>query len=137
MKFLTSLILILFSTSAFAGPGDGPIVPWPTNVIRETIHIDEIEGDWAAYASNSVWLIKIKQEDLEFGRSSIQIKSSALFTRQAAGWLYAGDRIFWGRLIMDSTHAAAFVIFKDQDGTKLRLAKGNGRYLDLKLYRTK
>lgn len=137
MKFLTSLLFILFSAFAFAGPGDGPIVPWPTSVVREDICIEDIQGEWVAYAHNSIWFINIQQKDMEPERSSIEIKSAALFTRQAAGWLMSADRIFWGELTMDATHRSAFVIFKDADGTKLRLAKGNGRYLDLKLYRTK
>nr|WP_295905721.1 hypothetical protein [uncultured Bdellovibrio sp.] len=137
MKFLTSLLLILISVVAFARSGDGPTVPWPTSIDRESIFTEDLQGEWVAYGHNSVWYINIDQKDMEPERSSIQIQSAALFTRKASGWFLSADRIFYGKLKMDENHETAFVIFRDYEGTKLRIATGSHRFLDLKLYRTK
>lgn len=137
MKLLISILLMLLNFSAFAGPGDGPIVPWPTSIDRESIDLDDLQGEWVAFEHNSVWHIQIRGPEDGSDYSTIFISSAALFTRKATGWFAQADHIFYGQLIMDSTHESSFVIFKDRDGTKLRLMTGPNRFLDLKLFRTK
>ncbi|KHD89973.1 MAG: hypothetical protein OM95_00075 [Bdellovibrio sp. ArHS] len=135
MKFLSTLLLILFSSFAFAGPGDGPIVPWPTSVTREALTDTQVYGRWVAYEHHAIWFVNIQKDPLEIGRSYISISSDALFTHKAVGSLYTGDNVMWGKLIMDATHSAAIVLYKDAEGTKLRIAKGRNRYVELKLSR--
>ena len=137
MKFLISILLILINFGAFAGPGDGPVVPWPTSIDRENIDLDDLQGEWVAFEHNSVWHIEIQQPEDGSDYSTILITSAALFTHKATGWFVPADRIFYGQLVMDEKHETSFVIFKDRDGTKLRLKLGPDRFLDLKLFRTK
>ncbi|KYG64215.1 hypothetical protein AZI87_13310 [Bdellovibrio bacteriovorus] len=138
MKLLSSFMAVFIMTSfSFAGPGDGPIVPWPTSVVREALNETTIYGDWVAYEHNAVWYINIQKDPLEIGRASIAISSGAVFTHKAVGSLYRGDNVFWGKLVMDANHSAAIVLYKDYEGTKLRIAKGHNRYVDVKLYRQK
>lgn len=135
MKLLISLILILFCSTTFAGPGDGPIVPWPTTAL-ERISAEDLQGEWVAYTDDSVWLIRVWPMNLNVGASYLEMESAALFTRQAFAWLYCAGNVVWGTLIMDDNHEANFLIYKDHEGTKMRLNKGRGRYIDIKLYRT-
>ncbi len=137
MKLLTALVLVLFSVVAEARSGDTPIFPWPTSVDRKALFLEDLQGDWVAYGHNAVWHIHIEATDMEPERAEIQISSAALFTRKASGWLLAADRIYYGKIKMDEKHEAALVIFKDQEGTKVRLSRSQGRFLDLKLFLAK
>lgn len=138
MKKLTSLLLLLFCTSAFAtGNGTGPTVPWPTSIVnKHELLFEDLRGDWIGYSQNSLWFVHI---DYNFsspeGLASIEIRSNALFTSQAFGWLRSWDKIFWGEVTMDDNHKTAFILYKDGDGTKLRIGKNAKTYYDIKLYR--
>lgn len=135
MKLLVAFFITILSTSAFARRGGDPTVPWPTNVIREQFYLEEIRGEWVAYSHNTVWLIRVLPQSNN--RLLLMIRSEALFTNKGTGLLYANDNVFWGQLIMDGNHISAALIYKDQEGLKLRIAKDLDTYYDLELYRTR
>lgn len=136
MKLLVALFLILTSSWAFAGPGDGPIVPWPTSVNRQDLLFEDLKGEWVAYSHNSLWFIKIEYDySSPEGLAKIEVKSSELFTSYAVGWLQSWNRIYWGELVMDKNHKVTFIAYKDAEGTKIRIGKDSRQYFDLKLYR--
>lgn len=134
MKFLMPLLLTWFCTPTYAGPGDGPIVPWPTSV-RETIQVEELLGTWVAYDFNSVWNINIYPLLPGSNVVYVDIQSAALFTQNAQGILNDGDGLFWGDIIMDESHRSQILIYRDSEGTKLRLGKNKNKFFDMKLYR--
>lgn len=136
MKFLTSLLFVLLSPVAFAGPGDGPIVPWPTSVV-EDIFVDDIKGPWAAYDHNSVWFIDIDLDVENENSALITVRSAALFGHFATGSIRGLNHFFCGEITMDETHRAGVIIFRDHDGYKLRISDRTHRYRDMQLFRIK
>lgn len=136
MKSLIILILTVFSLSSFAarGPGDGPIVPWPTSVSLMQVTCEELDGDWVAFSHSTLWFVTFNMRPGQF-LSSLNIKSNALFTHKAVGWLEPADRLFFGKIAMDSNHIYDVIVFKDREGTKLRVVKGTNKYFDLQLLR--
>lgn len=136
MKILASLILTLFCSPSFAGPGDGPIVPWPTSV-RELIAIEDIQGSWTGYSHNTIWNVDIYPAVGVSDVGVIRIRSEALFTNRAQGLLNDSNGFFWGEVFMDLRHRAMVIIYKDRDGTKLRLVNTtNQKFYDIKLFPT-
>lgn len=137
MKIIASLILTLFCSLSFAGPGDGPIVPWPTS-LRENIVIEDIQGSWIGYSHNSIWNIDIYSAVGVSDVGVIRIRSEALFTNKAQGLLNDSNGFFWGEVIMDLKHRAMVIIYKDTEGTKLRIVNTtNQKFHDIELYPAK
>lgn len=135
MKHLILLLLTVFSLSAKAGPGDGPIVPWPTSVSLQNITCEDLQGEWVAYSHNTIWFVNLEMRPDAI--STVRITSNALFTHKATGWLEAGDRLFYGKLAMDHKHIYNVIVFRDREGTKVRVIQGPQKYFDLKLYNRK
>lgn len=136
MKHLILLILTVFSLSATArGPGDGPIVPWPTSVSLHNITCEDLQGEWVAYSHNTIWFVNLEMRPDAL--STIRMTSNALFTHKAKGWLEPGDRLFYGKLAMDSNHIYDVIVFRDSEGTKIRVIQGANKFFDLKLYTRK
>lgn len=135
MKILASLLFTLFCSYAFAGPGDGPIVPWPTS-LREDILMEDIQGSWIGYIHNSIWFVDIHPAIGRDDSAVIRVASMALFTHKAEGLLNSQGGLFMGEIVMDENHRASLLIFKDGDGTTLRMAEKNNRFHDIKLYKT-
>lgn len=136
MKFLIILLLTVCSLSTQArGPGDGPIVPWPTTVGLERLTCEELQGNWTAYSHNTIWFLELYMDSTEGALSTLRIRSNALFNNKGNGWLEYDGRLFFGKLVLDHTHIYDIFLFKDRDGTKLRIAQGPLKYYDLKLYR--
>lgn len=134
MKFIASLILTLFCSLSLAGPGDGPIVPWPTS-IREDLVIEDIQGSWIGYSHNSIWNIDIYSAVGISDVGVIRIRSEALFTNKAQGLLNDSNGFFWGEVTMDLRHRAIVILYKDSEGTKLRLVNTTTqKFHDIKLY---
>lgn len=137
MKSILSLVLLFAASTSFAGPGATPVFPWPTSIVnKHELLFEDLRGDWIGYSNNSLWFVNI---DYNFsspeGLASIEIRSNALFTSQAVGWLQSWDKIFWGEVTMDDNHKTSFILYKDGDGTKLRIGKSAKTYYDIKLYR--
>ncbi len=137
MKFLVLLFLFFSSSLSFAGPGDGPIVPWPTSIVnKHELLFEDLRGEWVGYSQNTLWFVNI---DYNFsspdGLASIEIRSSALFTTYGFGWLQNWEKVFWGEVTMDDNHKTSFIIYKDTEGTKLRMGKNSKSYFDVILYR--
>lgn len=137
MKLLISLLLTFFSWAALAGPGDGPIVPWPTSVTRQNITSEELLGNWVTFSHNTIWFLEVTPDKGIEGVLYLTLKSNALFTHQGSGYVFPDERIFWGDLIMDKSHVSRIAIFRDQEGVKLRISAKPNSYYDLKLYRVK
>lgn len=136
-KVLAGLLVLASSVFAHADPGTIPVFPWPTSVgPKQEILFEDLRGEWVGYGQNSLWFVHI---DYNFsspdGLASIEIKSNAIFTSFATGWLQSWDKIFWGEMTMDDSHKTSFIIYKDAEGTKLRMGKNSKSYFDVILYR--
>lgn len=135
MKTLLLVLLAVFSISAHArGPGGDPVIPWPTFVSLTPVTCEQLQGDWVAYDHNSIWFVNLEMREGD-ALSTLRIKSNALFTHKATGWLEADGPLFYGKIAMDPTHFYDVIVFRDLDGTKIRIIKGPQKYFDLKLYR--
>ncbi len=137
MKLILSLLFsfcALGTQSAWAGPGDGPVVPWPTKSLRYEINLEAVAGEWFGFAHNSIWFVKISPLEDMPEVSAITLDSRAIFKGSAAGLLTADDRLLVGVVYMDENHTETLLIFKDIDGTKLRMQSGQHDYVDIKLY---
>lgn len=132
---LTLSCLIFLTFPASAGPGDGPIVPWPSLISPETIVPHTLTGEWVAYANDSIWYINIDCDRLYSKLASITINSNAIRNHMAKGWLEAQDNILLGTVSVDSTHIYGVMLFADQHNLFLRVATGQNRYFDLTLHR--
>ncbi|MBV2169981.1 MAG: hypothetical protein KUL82_14855 [Bdellovibrio sp.] len=137
MKLLIPLLLTFLSLAAFAGPGDGPIVPWPTSINRQNITSEELIGNWVTFSHNTIWFLEVTPDDGIEGVLYLSLKSNALFNHKATGYVFPDERIFWGDLIMDKNHISRIAIFRDRDGLKLRISSKQDTFHDLKLYRVK
>lgn len=135
MKILASLLLTLFCSCAVAGPGDGPIVPWPTS-LREDLLIEDIQGSWTGYSHNTIWFIDIYPAVGIDDVVVIRISSQALFTHKAQGLLNSNGGLFAGEVFMDPNHRASILVFKDGKGTTLRIADKHKKFYDVRLYKT-
>lgn len=125
MKSLIFLMSFLFLSASFAGPGDGPIVPWPTNVERQEIIAEDLHGTWVAYGDNTLWFVTIAMDAQDAKRVNIDIESNGLFTGKASGWMYSGKKLFWGTVQMDDRHASGVVVYRDSHGIKMRIYSRN------------
>lgn len=137
MKLILSLFLSFFALGAqntWAGPGDGPVVPWPTKSLRYDINLENVVGEWFGFAHNSIWFVKVSMIEDMPEVSSITIDSRAIFKGYAAGLLTEDDRMLVGVVYMDENHMETLLMFKDIEGTKLRMQSGQHDYVDIKLY---
>lgn len=137
MKMILSLLILLSTQFSFAGPGATPIFPWPTSVgPKHELLFEDLRGEWVGYSQNTLWFVNI---DYNFsspdGLAAIEIRSSALFTTYGFGWLKSWEKVFWGEVTMDDNHKTSFIIYKDTEGTKLRMGKNAKSYFDVILYR--
>ncbi|MGZ3774095.1 MAG: hypothetical protein ACXVCY_08960 [Pseudobdellovibrionaceae bacterium] len=134
MKIMIPFILSLFigTTSWSHGPVDPITPPWPLR----TLPVNKVEfpGRWVGVYWNTLWVVEVDPNISEDGRSNILIKSNANSIRFASGWLTEQKDVFVGKAVEgDSTFN--IMIFRDDEGTKLRIA-GTNRYFDLKLYKS-
>lgn len=135
MKTLLLILLSVFSLTVEArGPGTDPVIPWPTSVTLRPLSLDELQGNWVAYSDNSIWFIELEMRP-DNALSTIRMKSNALFTKKATGWLEFDHEMFFGKIAMDSKHIYNVIVYKDSDGTKIRIVQTRYKYFDLKLYR--
>lgn len=137
MKLILSFLFSFFSlgtTATWAGPGDGPVVPWPTKSLRYDITLESVAGEWFGFSHNSIWFVNISPIVDMPGVSSITLDSRAIFKGYAAGLLTADDRMLIGVVYMDENHMETLLVFKDIDGTKIRMQSGQHEYVDIKLY---
>lgn len=132
MKAFLILILTLISSFSYAALGTDPIIPWPTSV-REKLFMNDIEGSWVAFSHNTTWFIEIHHRFGFEDSPSIVIKSPSLFTNKGEGFLKSGQGLFWGLLVMDNNHQATILIYKDSEGTKLRMVDSPSRFHDMSL----
>lgn len=137
MKLYLALIfsgLMTWSTTGWTGPGDGPVVPWPTKSLCYDISLESVKGSWFAFAHNSVWHIEIAPVPENREIYQISIYSQALFKKQASGLLTQDDKALVGIIHMDEEHVETILIYRDTDGTKLRIQNSDHSFSDIKLY---
>lgn len=134
MKFIPVLFLSFFigCTVWSRGPVDPITPPWPLR----TLPVDKLEfpGHWVGIISNTIWVIEIAPYVDETGRSGIKIKSNTDNIHYAAGWLLEQKGVFVGQAL-ENGKSFNIMIFRDEQGTKLRIADTRG-YFDLKLLKS-
>lgn len=140
MKTIILILLTVFSLSAHArGPGSGgdPTIPWPTSANLQSLSMDYLNGEWVAFSHNTVWYLNFDcRPDDQL--TLLHIQSGALFTHKARGFLEVdSDRLYYGKIVMDANHIHDAIVFRDKEGTKVRIIKSSQQYFDLKLYRRK
>lgn len=137
MKLILSLVFGFLALTPFvskASPGDGPVVPWPTKSLCYDITLESVAGEWFGVANNSNWFITIQPADSSQLVYSISLYSQSIFKKSAHGLLTEDDRILVGVISMDENHVETLVIYRDIEGTKMRIQVGTNKYLDVKLY---
>lgn len=138
IKHIAQLMLssfIFFTFPASAGPGDGPIVPWPTLISPETMIPHALTGEWVAYAHDTIWYINIDCDRMYSKLASITIHSNGIRNHLAKGWMEAHDNILLGTVSVDESHIYGVMLFANQENLILRMATAQNRYFDLTLYR--
>lgn len=140
MKTLILILLAVFSITIHArGPGNGgdPTVPWPTNDSLQVLSKDYLNGEWMAFSHNSVWYLNFDCDSAN-ELTLLSMQSQALFTHKARGFLEVTDnRLYFGKIVMDANHIYSAIVFRDHEGTKVRIVKTPQQYFDLKIYRRK
>ncbi|QDK37472.1 hypothetical protein [Bdellovibrio sp. NC01] len=136
MKHFFLIILSLFFTAgSLAHPG-GPITPpWPLSISTAPLDIETLPGEWVAYSHNTIWFLQIELNANGRGLAAIHIQSNAIRNHKVDGWLAPDQNALIGEILVDENRSQKIMIFKDKDGTKLRIAAGGNGYYDLKLYK--
>ncbi len=132
MKKLILLFVLFFSSFSFAGPII--IIIWPTSLSKEVIHLYDLSGEWVAYSHNTIWFIEFHNLPRNTQDIAVNITSNAVRTHRAAGILSANNNTLIGEIITSDGKAHAALLFRDHEGTKLRIASSSQKYYDLKLY---
>lgn len=136
MKHLLILPILLFSFNLWArGPVDPVSPPWPLSISTLPVDFDGLPGEWVAYGHNTIWFIDIEPNANGRGLSGIHIKSNAIRTHDVDGWLGVQQNALVGQVAIDSDTTLDIMIFRDREGTKLRLGSSGDKYYDLKLYK--
>lgn len=137
IRSLIFTFTLLALSAVSAGPGDGPIVPWPTATLMESPEKSAMIGSWVAYEDNSVWFIDIYEDpELDY-LFDIKVFSHALYGHHGYGRLQFDKRAFWGTLYMAANHDLMVFIFRDNDGTPMMRIGKHSKWHDVQLYRDK
>lgn len=130
MKLITILLcLFIGCTSWGRGPVDPITPPWPLRALP--VNKVELPGRWIGFLYHTIWVVEIDSNIDEDGVSEIQIKSNTDLIPSAKGWLNERKNVFVGQVV-DGGKTFNIMIFRDEQGTKLRVADTHG-YFDLKL----
>ncbi len=134
---ILAVVLGLFiATSAWArGPGDPISPPWPVSISTMPLDMQELPGEWVAYSHDTIWFIQIELNANGRGLAAIHIQSNAVRTHKVDGWLAPHENSLAGEIFLDGTRRNQIMIFRDKEGTKLRLSAPSDNYYDLKLYK--
>lgn len=136
MKSLTLLFALIFcSTPLLAGPGDGPIVPWPTQVEPVRIFSEDISGAWYGFDDNAEWIISIQPVSIRTDFFDVQVHSNSLYSKAAQGLFFLTPGGIWGALQIDDNHAVGIVIYRDKQGFRMRVSKDRLGILEVDLYK--
>lgn len=135
--FVLILSLFVWTTTTWAaGPGDGPIVPWPTTSLLESAEKSAMLGSWVGYHNNAVWFIDVLKDPATECVYELKIYSHALRNHWGYGRIKFDTRAFWGTVYMDESHSSAVYIFRELDGTPTMRIGKNNRWQDIHLYRS-
>lgn len=134
---ILSLSILLFSQFSWSGPGDGPIVPWPTSKPPHRVISKDVIGSFYGFTDNAIWYIDITSNP-DLPRSlNIAVYSHSLFNNMGVGYLQAFDNLYWGYIKMDETHSAGIVIYRNDDGLQVRLVEQGKDINEFHVYRSK
>lgn len=132
MKKLILTMALFFSTFAFAGPI--VIIIWPTSISKEALNIHDMTGEWVAFSHNTIWFIEFHPLPRNMEDLAINISSNAVRTHKAAGILSLNGNTMLGEIMTSDSKSQTALLFKDHEGTKLRIMSSSNRYHDLKLH---
>lgn len=136
MKAFIIILSLLTSCASWArGPVDPISPPWPLSISTLPVDLIYLPGEWVAYDHNSIWWIQITFNKEKNGLSEIYIRSNAVRNHEAAGWLVGQKNALVGQLVFNNERAVNIMIFRDKEGTKLRIAAESETYYDLKLFK--
>ncbi|HEX7674035.1 MAG TPA: hypothetical protein VF412_07685 [Bdellovibrio sp.] len=130
-----SLFILAIASIGHTHPGGPVIPPWPVSISTQPLIIEDLPGEWIAYDHNTIWFIQIELDANGRGLASIHMQSNAIRTHKVDGWLAPQENSLSGELNFDGQHSVKVMIFRDYEGTKLRIAAAHDSYYDLKLYR--
>ncbi|MDG0817394.1 hypothetical protein [Bdellovibrio svalbardensis] len=133
---LTVVLGLFIATSAWArGPVDPISPPWPVSISTMPLEMEDLPGEWVAYSHNTIWFIQIEMNANGRGLAAIHIQSNAVRTHKVDGWLAFHKNSLAGEILFDGHASKQIMIFRDSEGTKLRISAPGDRYYDLKLYK--
>ena len=130
-----SLFILTLASIGHTHPGGPVIPPWPVSISTQPLIIEDLPGEWVAYDRNSIWFIQIELDANGRGTAQIHVQSNAIRARKVDGWLAPQENSLSGEINFDGQRPVKIMIFRDHEGTKLRIAGPHESYYDLKLYR--
>lgn len=135
IRFIVFISIFLSLCASSAGPGDGPIVPWPTATLMESPEKSAMIGSWVAFEDNSIWFIDIYEDpDLDY-LFDIKIFSHALYGHHGYGRLQFDKRAFWGTLYMADDHDLMVFVYRAHDDTPMMRIGKHNKWHDVELFR--
>lgn len=138
MTIMAIVLGLFLANSAWArGPVDPISPPWPVSISTMPLEIESLPGEWVAYSHNTIWFIQIELNANGRGLASIHIQSNAVRTHNVSGWMEQLQNSLAGEIDFDGDRSSKIMIFRDNEGTKLRVSASGGGYYDLKLYKRK
>lgn len=130
MKILVILFSCFVTCASWGGPVDPIQPPWPLGTLP--LNRLEFPGRWLSVNSNTVFIVDIDLNGKENGISEIKIRSNTRVINYAKGWVKEQKRGIFAGQVVDGNKLLNVMIFRDDEGTKLRIADTRG-YFDLKL----
>lgn len=130
---IKKLYLVLFTlvTLTLQPAQSGPIIiVWPSYVDSSTIYPQEILGTWMAWDKKRSWIVNLER-DQRTGLIKITMQSTSSQTYQGVGKLHPNVNTLYGRITMDHGRTHSVLLFRDQEGTKLRIIVSKTNYSDL------
>ncbi|MGZ3769281.1 MAG: hypothetical protein ACXVCP_01930 [Bdellovibrio sp.] len=133
MKFMIILFSLFIASASWSrGPVDPIMPPWPLQTLP--LNKYDFPGRWISVTHKTIFVVDIDFNGNGDGCSTIQIRSNANITQLANGLIKEYKGIFIGQ-VDDGSRILNIMIFRDDQGTKLRIADSRG-YFDLKLLKS-
>ena len=137
MKFLKIILCLSFLGFSGQAFGRDPIFPWPLSSSIRPMDKNDLTGSWVAYQHNTIWFIEILNPLDYSDVVYVQLRSNGIRTHRANGWLHLDRKVFLGTITTESQREYGGMLYRDNEGIKIRVSKGLHGYYDLLLYKNK
>lgn len=127
------LVLFMLVTIAIQPAHSGPIIIiWPSSMDKAKISPQEILGTWVAWYDKQSWIVSLEQ-DQKSGLVEVSMQDTASQSHHSIGQLRPNGNTLFGKIATDHGHTHSMLLFRDRQGTKLRIIIDRFTYYDLVL----